>query len=134
MLIEVRLIPAAHQIELGWPASRAATDKANRLHEGRPVLGRRRRRLEVGQGLCRIDPFGDALQYARRRGGSGARKQLDDPEARDAVARIFRPAQERQHILDVRSFQKLEPAEFHERDVAAGQLHFQLTRVVRGAE
>ena len=98
------------------------------------MLGRCRWRLEVGQGLCRIGAFGDAFQYARRRGGSGTRKQLDDPEARDAVARIFGPAQERQHVLDVGGFQKFQSAEFDKRDVAAGQLHFQLARVVRGAE
>ena len=46
-------------------------------------------------------------------------------KARDAVARIFGKAQHREHVLDVRGFEELQPAEFHERDVAAGQLEFE---------
>ena len=57
-----------------------------------------------------------------------------DAEAGDAVARIFRPAQDRQHVLDVRGFEKLQAAEFDERNVAPGQLDFERAAVVRGAE
>ena len=46
-------------------------------------------------------------------------KQLRDAEAGHAVADVLRPAQHRQHILDVCSLEKLESAELHERNVAA---------------
>ena len=37
-------------------------------------------------------------------------------------------------ILDVRGLEKFQAAEFHERNVAAGQFHFQRAGMVRGAE
>ena len=66
--------------------------------------------------------------------GPDARQQLDDAEAGDAVARVFGKAQQRQHVLDMRGFEKFQPAEFHERNVAAGQLDFERAAVVGGAE
>ena len=52
----------------------------------------------------------------------------------DGVARVLRPAQDRQHVLDVRGLDEFEPAVFDERDVAPGQLDFEQRAVVRGAE
>jgi hypothetical protein len=89
------------------------------------MLGRCGRRLEFAQSRDRVGLIADALQDFRRRDRAGARQQLHHPETGDAVARIFRPAQEGQHVLDVRRLEKFQAAEFHERNVAPGQLHFQ---------
>ena len=84
--------------------------------------------------LGHVGALGDMIQHPRRRRRPRARQQLHDAKAGDPVARIFRPAQERQHILDVRGLEKLQAAEFHERNVAAGQFHFERPGVMRGAE
>ncbi len=76
----------------------------------------------------------DAVEHALRRRRPDARQQLQDAEAGDAVARILDEAQQRQHVLDVGGVEKFQPAEFHERNVAAGQLDFERTAVVGGAE
>ena len=66
--------------------------------------------------------------------GSDAGQQVQQPEARDAVARIFDETQQRQHVLDVRGIEKFQPAELYERDVAAGQFDFERTAVARCPE
>ena len=100
------------------------------------MLGRGRRRLDsrasAATGIGRARP--DASSTRAAVAGPDAGQQLHDAETGDPVARIFRPAQERQHILDVRGFEELQAAEFHERNVAAGQFDFERAGVVRGAE
>ena len=93
----MRLVPAADKIELRRPAGGPAADEANRFDESRPMLGRRRGRLDIVQCRDRVGAFADTLQHFRRRRRPGARQQLDDAKTGDAVARILRPAQERQH-------------------------------------
>ena len=44
------------------------------------------------------------------------------PEPSDRISRVIGPAQDREHILDMSSFEKLEPAVFNERDIAPLQL------------
>ena len=56
------------------------------------------------------------------------------PEAGHPVARVFRPAQHREHVLDMRGFEELQAAEFDEGDVAPGQLDLQRAAMMRGAE
>ncbi len=60
--------------------------------------------------------------------------ELHEPETGDMVTRIFDEAQQRQHVLDVRGLEEFEPAEFHVRDVAAGELDLQRTAMAAGAE
>ena len=69
-----------------------------------------------------------------RRGRADPGHQLHHPESSDAVARIFDEAQQRQHVLDVGGLQEFEPAELHERNVAAGEFHFERSAMVRGAK
>src|SRR5262249_16187975 len=52
-----------------------------------------------------------------------ARQELDNAKPRHAVARVLRPSQKREHVLDVRGFKEFQAAEFDERDVASCQLH-----------
>ena len=66
--------------------------------------------------------------------GSDAGQQVQQPEAGDAIARIFDEAQQRQHVLDVRGVEKLQSAELDERDVPARQFDFERTAVARCPE
>ena len=54
--------------------------------------------------------------------------------AGDLVARIVRPAQHREQILDVRGLEELQAAVLHERNVALRQLDFEHVAVSAGAE
>ena len=67
-----------------------------------------------------------------RRADAG--QQLQHPEAGHPVARVLREAQDREHVLDVRRLEELQPAELHEGDVAPGELQLELGAVVRGPE
>ena len=134
MRSQVRLVPAAHQIKFRRPARGRAAHQPDRLDERSPVLGGRRRRLEFAERLRRIGWPGDAIKDFGRRRRPRAGQQLNHAEAGKAVARVFRPAQERQQILDVRGFEKLQSAELDEGNVAPGQLHFERAAVVRSAE
>ena len=63
-----------------------------------------------------------------------ARQQLRDPERGQAVARVLGPAQASQRVLDVGGLEKAQPAELHERDVAAAELDLQRVAVVAAAK
>ena len=132
----MRLVPARA------PASSSA---------GQPRVARaaRRRTASTKSGQCSAaaagglnSPSACAASPARRcdratlagRRRPDARQQLHDAKTGDAVARVLRPAQQGQHVLDVRGFEKLQSAEFHERNVAPGQLHLERPAVMRGAE
>jgi hypothetical protein len=55
-------------------------------------------------------------------------------ETRDAIARVLDEPQQRKDVLDVCGVEKLEAAEFHERDVAAGEFDLQRPTVRGCAE
>ena len=57
-----------------------------------------------------------------RMAGPDAGEQLQHPERRDRVTRVFGPAQHAQQVLHMRRLEELEPAVLHERDVAPPQL------------
>ena len=69
-----------------------------------------------------------------RRGRPDARHELHQAEAGDAVARVLHEAQQREHVLDVRGVEEFQAAEFHEGDVAAGELDLERPAVMGGAE
>ena len=114
--------------------SSSAGQPAGRFDEIRPMLGCRRRRLDLVERRHSVSPLGQAIEHSRggRRPGSG--QQLHDAKAGDAVARIFRPTQQGQQILDMRRLEKLQTAKFHERNIVPGQFHFQRPRMMRRAE
>jgi hypothetical protein len=58
---------------------------------------------------------------------------LQDPETGNAIARIVDPAQQRQQILHVRGFQKLQAAVLHIWNVPSQQLQLEHIAVMRGA-
>jgi len=71
-----------------------------------------------------------AIQEAGRGRGSGTRHELDHAETRHPVARVLRPAQESQHVLDMGGLQEFEPAEFDERNIAPRQLDLERAAVM----
>ena len=132
--IEMRLVPAAREIELGGPSCRAGTEQTNRLDESGQCSAAAAGGLMPSSASDRIGNGGDAI---KRLGGDDrpdAGQQLNDAETGDAVARIFGKPQQRQHVLDVCGFKEFQPAKFDEWDVAAGQFDLERTAVVRGAK
>ena len=61
-------------------------------------------------------------------------QELENAKPGDMVARVLGEAQERHQVLDVRGFEKLQPAIFDEGDVAPRQLDLERPAVMRGAE
>ncbi len=74
------------------------------------------------------------VEHALRGRGAYARKELHQPEAGNAIARVLGKAKGGQHILDMGAIEKLQSAEFDEGNVAAGKFHLQRSAVMRGAE
>ena len=124
-------VPAADEVQLGRPAGGPAAHEADGFDEGGPVRGAGGGRVECVDGRQRIGRLRDAIEQSLRRGRSGTGQQLDHAKSRDPIARVLGPAQKRQHVLDVGGFEELEPAEFHERNVAAGELDFERRAVMR---
>src|SRR5258705_10065477 len=94
------------------------------VHESAPVLTGARRRRRVCKRGDRIGRLDHMIKHALRGSWTDAGNQMHQPEARNAVARIFDETQQCQHVLDVSSVEKFEPAEFYERNVAASELDF----------
>ena len=132
----MRLVPAAHEAHLRPPTARprrtgARSSSANAGQSARAAAGGPK--LASAGGSAKRAPRHVAHQrvgQARPHPG----QQLRDPEAGQAVARVLRPAQAGERVLDVRRLEKLQPAVLHERDVAPAELDLQRVAVVRGAE
>ncbi len=77
---------------------------------------------------------GHAIERPAGRCRSDARQKLQGAETGDAVARILAKRKDRQHVLDMRRFEKFQAAEFDERNVAPGQFDFQRPRMMGGAK
>ena len=132
--IEMRLVPAARQFEFGGPAGAAGFDLADHVDEAAPVMRRTWRRWRQRKGHDRIGRRDDVIQRLLRRGRPDAGQQLHQPEAGDAITRIFDEAQQRQHVLDMGGVEKFEAAEFDERDIPARQFDLERAAMRRGAE
>ena len=70
------------------------------------------------------------IEHPRRVRRPDARQELEHPESRHAIARVLDEPQTREHVLDVGRLEEFEAAEFHERDVAPGQLDLERAAVV----
>ena len=128
----MRLVPEPRPFDVRRPF--AVAQVADCPHEVLPVLAAARRGGEAAERLDRIGCFGHVVEHALRGRRSDARQQMQDTEASDPIARVLDEAQQRQHVLDVRGIQKFQPAEFHERNVAAGQFDLERAAVRGGAE
>ena len=94
-----------------------------------PVVAGARRRRYARERRDRVGGLRHAVEHALRGCGPDAGQQMQQTEPGDAVARIFDEPQQRQHVLDVGGVEKLQSAEFHERDVPARQFDFERTAV-----
>ena len=75
------------------------------------------------------------LQVVRRAvPGPTPGQELQDAEGGESVARVFGPAEDCQHILDMRRLEEAQPAILDVGYVAAGQLQLQGGAVAGGAE
>src|SRR5581483_3512474 len=61
-------------------------------------------------------------------------QDLDDPEGRQGVTGVVRPAQHAEDVLDVASLEKLQTAVLGERNLALAELDFQDVAVAGAAE
>ena len=128
----MRPVPAPHLFELGGPAGRAAEQCVEQRDEVLPLGARAWRHIgdQHRAGIGR----GQSIENARRVRRPDAGHKLRDAETCDAVARVFGKAQGGKHVFDMRGFEKLQPAELHEGNVAAGELEFERVGMMRGAE
>ncbi len=62
------------------------------------------------------------------------RDHVQKAKAGDSVARVLGEPKHRQHVLDMGAVEELQSAEFHEGNVAPGQLHLQWPAVARSAK
>jgi UvrD/REP helicase N-terminal domain len=132
--LEMRRVPAADEIEFGGPARRLPVHKLYGVNKRGPILRCGRRRCELAQSAHWVALLGHSVEHTCGSGGPGAGQKLDHAEPRDAVARVFSPAQERQHVFDVRGLKELQAAELHEWNVSPSQFHLQGAAVMGGAE
>ena len=123
-LLEQRLVEARGR-RSSCPAQ-SAWRPASVAHAARPEPGHARRwrarRVEAPRAPRSGTPPPPGSASARRAVPGRCRAAAAaDAKAGDAVARVLGPAQDREHVLDVRRLEELEPAELHERDVAAAR-------------
>ena len=130
--LEVGLVPEAGGVDLGRPSGVAPPQEREERRELRPCRPAARRdvRRRRGRGPVGLDFGQDGL----RRDRPDPRQELQDPEARQPVARVLGEAQQREQVLDVCGLEELQAAELHERDVAPGELELERTAVVGGAK
>jgi hypothetical protein len=69
-----------------------------------------------------------------RGGWSNARQQLHHPKPRHPIGRVLAPAQDTDHVFDVRGLEELTAAVLYKRNVAAAELNLELGAMVGGAE
>ena len=128
---ELRLVPFAQPTELTGPLARVhqvrTCSSISDDHSASAAAGMR----YSARSRPRVAARFEHLQAAIGRRGPDAGQQLQDAKAGDAIARIVRPAQQREHILHVRGFEKLQAAVFHVRNVAAEQLELEHVAVMR---
>src|SRR6185437_7789434 len=77
---------------------------------------------------------GERIERAACGCWSDAGQELQGAKARDAVAAVFAKAQEREHVLDVRGFEKAQAPKLDEWNIAPRQLDFERPRVMRSAK
>jgi Transketolase, C-terminal domain len=128
----MRLVPEPRPLQVGRPFRIAQI--ADGLNERLPIIAGAGRRRDIAKGHDRIRGLRHVIEHALRGCGADAGQKMQQPEAGNAVTGIFDEAQERQHVLDVRGVEKLQPAELHERNVAAGQFDFERSAVARCPE
>ena len=73
----------------------------------------------------------DCCRNGPRDCGANAGEQLQCPESGDAVARVLRPAQDRQHVLDMGGLEKFEAAIFDEGNITSTEFDLEEVAMMR---
>ena len=76
----------------------------------------------------------DGVEHPSRRCRANPWDQQQHAETCDPVARVLGETQQRKHILHMGEVEELQPAELHERHIAAGEFHLKLAGMAGGAE
>ena len=131
---EARLVPTTDVADLAGPGGGLRVQGAQKVAERWPLgLGGAGWREGV-EGLqieaASLEPFPGVPGPRRANPG----QKLQAAKGGDGVARILRPAQDAEDILDMRSFEETEATVLDEGDVPARELDFQRVAVVGGAE
>ena len=127
--VEMRFVPEPRALEIGRPfriSRRSPIGLRRKLVQSSPARG--------GDGSWQSAAIGSAASamWSSTRcaeAGPTPGHQMHQPEAGDAVARVLDKPQQRQHVLDVRGIEELQPAEFDERNVAPGEFDFERSAV-----
>ena len=127
---EVRFVPQPRALDIGGPFCMAKLGDG--LDEYAPVLTGAGQRGQCAQRVDRIGGFRQMVENALGGSRADARQKMKDPETGYAVARVFRKAQQGQHILDMGGIEKFEPAELHERNVASREFDLERPAMRRG--
>ena len=97
----------------------AAPELRHHADQPRPVLGRGARRRARRPAPAAVRRVVQALERLAGDARADAGQELQHPERGHLVARVLRPAQHRQHVLDVRGLEEAQAAELDVGDVAA---------------
>src|SRR5262249_50900517 len=119
--LEMRGVPAAAEVKFGGAARPLPLHPAHGVNKGRPILRCGRRWYEFAQPAHWTALRGHSVEDARGCGRPRAGQKLDHAESGDAVAWVFSPAQECEHVFDVRGLKKFQAAELHEWNVTPSQ-------------
>src|ERR1700722_10719120 len=114
-----------HQAQLTRPGALRGSKYHQKLSKLAPAVRGRLRRLPL---LQRCKRASRGLEMIERVAGirrAHAGQELHNPERGDGIARIVRPAQHREEILDMRRLEKFEAAVFHVRNAAPRKFHLQ---------
>src|SRR5256885_2168005 len=107
----------AHGGEVAWPWCAALAQVQHQANHGLPRTTTRNWRRVVAEREERVCGGRHLPQHPRGGFWSDARQQQQHTKSRDAVARVLRPAQAREQVLDMCGLEKFQPAKLHEWNV-----------------
>ena len=89
-LLHVRLVPSAHQLDLGGPSGAIGKQPLEHVDKSQPAFRRTQRRAKLSQ--CVGAPQLEIIQGFAGGSWADAVQQLKDAKAGHAVAQVLRPA------------------------------------------
>ena len=132
--MEMRLVPARDELSLGRPGRLTPAQCAENAYECVPFRGNRWRDGEARERRDRIQARSHRVEESRRGRRADARNETRHAKSCHAAPRVLRPAQNAEHVLHVRSFEKTQTTIFDERYAAPRELDLELGAVIGAAE
>src|SRR6185437_1414272 len=132
--LEMRAVPLPREVYLSGPRPLRVGERDEELEELAPVLRRPLRWREGLQGLQGAAVCLQMVERPARIARAHAGQKLQGAESRQAVARIVRPAQHAEQVLDVAGLEELQAAVLHEGNLTPPELDLEDVAVARGAE